>query len=337
MKTGDNFGVNYTAINSLCNCTILPKYNGSLIFASTAINENCYTEISILKVNETKLSTTIPCKGPRLTPTFPVTHNDVLYMTSRSVNTTNEQERFLQDITIFGIANSSSNVIPIFVTCGSTLRSSSAKPSDVKTTTEKGNTSTSKAKDSFFTKTSPVAVSTYSKRDLETIKPPSATEGVSCMKTKLSRRNHERGTDKSDNFPYGGNNGNKELPYNPPYHQFNNEADGGYSTMEDVNRSPCDELQDNPLDHPHQENIKASGAAGIVEEKTGQQEDISMLETSSIVEDKTEKEDNPMKETGSDAIYAKPNKVPKRPTTEVEDINPTENLYAQIKVRRHVP
>lgn len=102
MKTGDNFGVNYTAINSHCNCTILPKYNGSLIFASTAINENCYTEISILKVNETKRSTTIPCKGPRLTPTFPVTHDDVLYMTSRSVNTNNEQERFLQDITIFG-------------------------------------------------------------------------------------------------------------------------------------------------------------------------------------------------------------------------------------------
>ena len=132
-------------------------------------------------------------------------------------------------------------------------------------------------------------------------------------------------------------NGNKELPYNPPYHQFNNEADGGYSTMEDVNRSPCDELQDNPLDHPHQENIKASGAAGIVEEKTGQQEDIPMLETSSMVEVKTGKEDNPMLETGSDAIYAQPNKVPKTPTSEVEDINPTENLYAQVKVRRHVP
>lgn len=104
MVTGDNLGVYYTAINSHCNCTILPKYNGSLIFASTAINENCYTEISILKVNKTKLSTltTIPCKGPRLTPTFPVTHDDMFYMTSRSVNTTNEQERFLQDITIFG-------------------------------------------------------------------------------------------------------------------------------------------------------------------------------------------------------------------------------------------
>lgn len=104
MRTGDNFGVDYTAMNSHCNCTILPKYNGSLIFASTAINENCYTEISILKVNKIKLSTltTIPCKGPRLTPTFPVTHDDMFYMTSRSVNTTNEQERFLQDITIFG-------------------------------------------------------------------------------------------------------------------------------------------------------------------------------------------------------------------------------------------
>ncbi|XP_052710125.1 uncharacterized protein LOC128184608 isoform X1 [Crassostrea angulata] len=349
MKTGDNFGVDYTAINSHCNCTILPKYNGSLIFASTAINENCYMEISILKVNETKLSTTIPCKGPRLRQTFPVTHDDVLYMTSRSVNTNNEQERFLQDITIFGIANSSSNVIPIFVTCGSTLQSSSAKPSDVIT----------KAKHSFFTNTSPVAVSTYSKRDLESIQPPSATEevpylifvavgsGIAIIAVIfliifcIRRRNHERSTDKSDIQLYGRQrnvaNGNKELPYNPPYHQFNNEADGGYSTMEDIDRSPCDELQDNPLDHSHQENIKASGAAGIVEEKTGQQEDIPMLETSSMVEDKTGKEDNPMLETGSDAIYAQPNKVSKRPTSEVEDINPTENLYAQVKVRRHVP
>lgn len=104
VKTGDTLSVDYTAINSHCNCTILPKYKGSLIFASNAIQENCYTEISILKVNQTELSTSIniPCKGPRLEKKFPVTHDDVLYMTSRSVSTTNEPERFLQDITIFG-------------------------------------------------------------------------------------------------------------------------------------------------------------------------------------------------------------------------------------------
>lgn len=104
VKTGDTLSVDYTAINSHCNCTILPKYKGSLILASNAIQENCYTEISILEVNKTELSASlnIPCKGPRLEKKFPVTHDDVLYMTSRSVSTTNEPERFLQDITIFG-------------------------------------------------------------------------------------------------------------------------------------------------------------------------------------------------------------------------------------------
>lgn len=102
VETGDNLRVDYTAINSHCNCTILLKYKGSLILESNAIRENCSTEISILKVNQTELSTftTIPCNGSRIT--FPVTHDDALYMTSRSVSTTNEPERFLQDITIFG-------------------------------------------------------------------------------------------------------------------------------------------------------------------------------------------------------------------------------------------
>lgn len=50
-----------------------------------------------------------------------------------------------------------------------------------------------------------------------------------------------------------------------------------------------------------------------------------------MVEDKTGKEDIPMSETGTNAIYAQPNKVSKGPKSEVEDISSTENLYAQVK------
>lgn len=344
-EMGAVFSVNYTAINSHCNCTILPKYNKNITFASNSITENCSTEITILDEQKTELFT-IPCEGKRKKFPYNITQDKALYMTSRSVKTTTEPERFLQDITIFGDTS-------ISVTCGSTLQSSTAKPSDIITTTENGYKSSTVAKGNFFTKTSPDAVSTYSNRDLESIQPPSTTEEIPysivvaagsgtvvvavivviifCIR----RRNHERGTNKSDKQLNGRQrnvaSGNKELPYNPLHHQFNNEADGGYSTMEDVNRSPCDELPDNPLYHSHQENIKASGTAGIVEEKTGQQEDIPMLETSSMVEKKTGKEDIPMLETGSNAIYAQPNKVPKGPKSEVEDISPTENVYAQVK------
>lgn len=73
----------------------------------------------------------------------------------------------------------------ISVTCGSTLQSSTAKPSDIITTTENGYKSSTVAKGNFFTKTSPDAVSTYSNRDLESIQPPSTTEEIPCMKTKL--------------------------------------------------------------------------------------------------------------------------------------------------------
>lgn len=353
MDTGYILSVNYTAINSHCNCTILPKYNGTLKFASNIIEENCYTEITIHLQQPELNSTLIPCKGGRLTPAFKVTQDSFFYMTSRSVNTTTAPQRFLQNIKIFGIADANSSKVLISVTCGATLQSSSAKPSDVITTADNGYSSTTGANGKFVTKTSPDAVSTYSKKDLESIRPPSTTEeiqysifvavgsGIAIIAVIfviifcIRRRNHERGTNKSDKQLNGGQrnvaSGNKELPYNPLHHQFNNEADGGYSTMEDVNRSPCDELPDNPLYHSHQENIKASGTAGIVEEKTGQQEDIPMLETSSMVEKKTGKEDIPMLETGSNAIYAQPNKVPKGPKSEVEDISPTENVYAQVK------
>lgn len=334
IDTGYIFRVDYTAINSHCNCTILPRYNGSLKFASNTIKENCYTEITIHELQPELNSTLIPCKGERQTPTFKVTNDSVFYMTSRSVNTTTAPQRFLQNIKIFGIADDNSSKALISVTCGATLQSSSAKPSEVLTTADNGYSSTTGANSNFVTKTSPDAVSTYSKKDLENIQPPSTTEEIQysifvavgsgivviavvfVMIFCIRRRTHERGTNKSDKLLCGGQrnvaSGNKELPYNPLYHQFNNEADGGYSTMEDVNRSPCDELPDNPLYLSHQENTKASGPASMVEEKTG-------------------KEDIPMLETGSNAIYAQPNKVPKGPKSEVEDISQTENVYAQVK------
>lgn len=101
MDTGDFFSVNYTAINSHCNCTILPRYDGSLKFASNTIQKNCYTEITIHELPELN-STLIPCKGERQTPTFKVTQDSLFYMTSRSVNITSAPQRFLQNIRIFG-------------------------------------------------------------------------------------------------------------------------------------------------------------------------------------------------------------------------------------------
>lgn len=101
MKTGTVFGVNYTTIDSHCNCTIIPRINGSLTFASNSITENCSTEITILDEQKTELFT-IPCEGKRKKCPYNITQDKALYMTSRSVKTTTEPERFLQDITIFG-------------------------------------------------------------------------------------------------------------------------------------------------------------------------------------------------------------------------------------------
>lgn len=105
MVTGDILSVDYTAINSHCTCITLPRYYGTLQFASNTILENCYTEIAIFEVKQTEPCTSsiiIPCKGERKVANFKVTHDSVFYILSRSVNTTTAQERFLQDITIFG-------------------------------------------------------------------------------------------------------------------------------------------------------------------------------------------------------------------------------------------
>lgn len=103
IDTGYIFRVDYTAISSHCNCTILPRYNEILKFASNTIEENCYTEITIHDLQQPELiSTLIPCKGERQTPAFKVTQDSLFYMTSRSVNTTTAPQRFLQNIKIFG-------------------------------------------------------------------------------------------------------------------------------------------------------------------------------------------------------------------------------------------
>lgn len=103
IETGVTFSVNYNSINSHCNCTIHPRYYESIKFASNEIQENCYTEITIHELQQPEQnSTLIPCKGERKTITFKVTQDSVFYMTSRSVNTTTEPERFYQEIRIFG-------------------------------------------------------------------------------------------------------------------------------------------------------------------------------------------------------------------------------------------
>lgn len=100
-EMGAVFSVNYTAINSHCNCTILPKYNKNITFASNSITENCSTEITILDEQKTELFT-IPCEGKRKKFPYNITQDKALIMTSMTVKTTTEPERFLQDITIFG-------------------------------------------------------------------------------------------------------------------------------------------------------------------------------------------------------------------------------------------
>lgn len=102
METGNSFTVNYTAINSHCNCTILPKYNGSLIFETVTIKENCSTEIAIHILQQSEFNTliTIPCKGAGRLLLYNVTQDSVFYITSRSANTKIDPEIFSQYLSI---------------------------------------------------------------------------------------------------------------------------------------------------------------------------------------------------------------------------------------------
>lgn len=75
METGNAFTINYTAINSHCNCTITPRFNGSLIFLTRTKTENCSTEIAIHRLQQSEFNTliTIPCKDGGRTLIFYVT------------------------------------------------------------------------------------------------------------------------------------------------------------------------------------------------------------------------------------------------------------------------
>lgn len=105
METGNTFTVNYTAINSQCNCTITPRFNGSLNFFTHTTTENCSTEIAIHRLQQSEFNTliTIPCKDAGRTLFFNVTQDSVFYITSRSVNTKIDPEIFSQFIAFGGI------------------------------------------------------------------------------------------------------------------------------------------------------------------------------------------------------------------------------------------
>uniref|UniRef100_A0A8W8JGF9 Uncharacterized protein n=1 Tax=Magallana gigas TaxID=29159 RepID=A0A8W8JGF9_MAGGI len=124
METGNVFTINYTAFNSHCNCTITPRFNGSLFFQTHTKTENCSTEIAIHRLQQSEFNTliTIPCKDGGRALVFSVTQDSVFYITSRSTNTTIDPEIFSQYI-VFSVKNippdtSSEN---ISVVCGSPL------------------------------------------------------------------------------------------------------------------------------------------------------------------------------------------------------------------------
>lgn len=105
METGNVFTINYTAFNSHCNCTITPRFNGSLFFQTHTKTENCSTEIAIHRLQQSEFNTliTIPCKDGVRTLIFNVTQDSVFYITSRSTNTTIDPEIFSQYIVFLGI------------------------------------------------------------------------------------------------------------------------------------------------------------------------------------------------------------------------------------------
>lgn len=125
METGNTFTVNYTAINSQCNCTITPRFNGSLNFFTHTTTENCSTEIAIHRLQQSEFNTliTIPCKDAGRTLFFNVTQDSVFYITSRSVNTKIDPEIFSQFIAFGGIEGITSDGFSgnISVVCGSPL------------------------------------------------------------------------------------------------------------------------------------------------------------------------------------------------------------------------
>lgn len=104
METGNVFTINYTAFNSHCNCTITPRFNGSLFFQTHTKTENCSTdlEIAIHRLQQSEFNTliTIPCKGAGRLLLYNVTQDSVFYITSRSANTKIDPEIFSQYLSI---------------------------------------------------------------------------------------------------------------------------------------------------------------------------------------------------------------------------------------------
>lgn len=125
METGNIFTVNYTAINSHCNCTITPRFNGSLSFETGTIKENCSTEIAIHRLQQSEFNTliTIPCKEAAQRLFVIVTQDSVFYITSRSANTAIDPEIFSQYIVFEGREPIPSDTSSgsISVVCGSPL------------------------------------------------------------------------------------------------------------------------------------------------------------------------------------------------------------------------
>lgn len=105
METGNIFTVNYTAINSHCNCTITPRFNGNLSFETGTIQEKCSTEIAIHRLQQSEFDTliTIPCNAAEQKLFVIVTQDSVFYITSRSANTFIDPELFSQYIIFEGI------------------------------------------------------------------------------------------------------------------------------------------------------------------------------------------------------------------------------------------
>lgn len=71
--------VNYKAIFSHCNCTIITHFNGKLNFAS----ENCTTDIFVLNHTD-KIQ--LPCKGTKIRFQGNVVEGNKLYTFSTEIN-----------------------------------------------------------------------------------------------------------------------------------------------------------------------------------------------------------------------------------------------------------
>ncbi|XP_061177207.1 uncharacterized protein LOC133185935 [Saccostrea echinata] len=85
-------------MKSHCKCQINPRFTGVLKFASNMNTFPCDTQINIFENDKPDTVLRLPC-GPRISDGFHVTHQSVIFMTSKYINSTNGI--FYQEITIF--------------------------------------------------------------------------------------------------------------------------------------------------------------------------------------------------------------------------------------------